>query len=269
MLRYLFALSALLALTVTNVWALEFDHAGHMKNPETPKCTFCHSEDAHSIRPEPVVCRGCHEQSFVDEVRFAGLKTHDARWLFEHRPSAVGQGIDCSFCHEQSFCLECHKAGRADELGQLGNTMLNVHRSEFRVTHPIYAKTDPQLCSGCHESQFCSECHANFAPADIQLLSHRRGWTNVDGGVHIGVTSSQCFDCHDQSVIEEGDWSASHAREARKNLATCQACHPDGDICLRCHSATGFGVNPHPSDWNDIKDRLEKASDGRTCRKCH
>lgn len=269
MMRNLFALSALLALTVTPVWAVNFDHATHVQNPETPKCSACHVDDASSIRPATTICQGCHEEAFVKDVSLAGLKTHDARWSFEHRPSAVGGNIDCAACHEQDFCHECHKSGRADEMGQLGNAMLNVHRAEFRVTHPLAAKTDPQLCSGCHESKFCSDCHANFAPADIALLSHRRGWTNVDGGVHDGVTSAQCFDCHDQSVIAEGDWSPVHAREARKNLATCQACHPDGDICVRCHSANGFGVNPHPSDWSSMKDRLEKASNGRTCRKCH
>ena len=50
----------------------------------------------------------------------------------------------------------------------------------------------------------------------------------------------------------------------------CQACHPEGDVCLTCHSArTGLRFNPHPKDWDDMKDRIRDASDGRTCRKCH
>jgi hypothetical protein len=71
-------------------------------------------------------------------------------------------------------------------------------------------------------------------------------------------------------VLPTHEWYPNHAREARKNLATCQACHPEGDVCLTCHSArTGLRVNPHPRDWDDIKDRLRDASDNRTCRKCH
>jgi hypothetical protein len=28
-------------------------------------------------------------------------------------------------------------------------------------------------------------------------------------------------------------------------------------------------ANPHPRDWDDIKNRLKRASDAKTCRKCH
>ena len=63
---------------------------------------------------------------------------------------------------------------------------------------------------------------------------------------------------------------AGHAQEARRNLPTCQGCHADGQICLTCHSArTGLRVNPHPDNWGDIKDRINKAAGQRTCVKCH
>jgi len=29
------------------------------------------------------------------------------------------------------------------------------------------------------------------------------------------------------------------------------------------------GFNPHPKDWDKMKGTLQKASNGRTCRKCH
>jgi hypothetical protein len=150
--------------------------------------------------------------------------------------------------------------------------MINVHRSEFHVTHPIAARTDPQLCSSCHENKFCVDCHARFAPEDLAILSHRKGWsgmTNTDTQ-HDLFTSDMCQTCHPNSVLPSHEWSSVHAREARKNLVTCQACHPEGDICLTCHSArSGLRINPHPKDWDDMKDRLKDASDGRTCRKCH
>jgi len=164
-------------------------------------------------------------------------------------------------------------------MGDFGNALSNVHRSDFQVSHPIAARTDPQLCTSCHETRFCNECHEAFAPEDLAVASHRRGWLNgTFSGNHAAYVDNpfSCLDptngCHtpDSVVPSSTGWSSEHAREARKNLATCQACHPDGEVCLRCHSArSGLGANPHPADWNDISGRLEKASGGRTCRRCH
>ena len=113
--------------------------------------------------------------------------------LLNHRAEAKGEAIDCSACHEQSDCLECHKSGFAHEQGSFGNNMINVHRSDFHVTHPIAARTDQNLCSSCHEPKFCSECHDSFRlrSGDIGSPSHRRtfdkGLTGVDiDSVHAG-----------------------------------------------------------------------------------
>jgi len=156
-------------------------------------------------------------------------------------------------------------------MGDFGNALSNVHRSDFQVSHPIAARTDPQLCTSCHETRFCNECHEAFAPEDLAVESHRRGFSDGTlGGAHALFDDSQCATCHSDAVLPSHQWSSRHAREARKNLATCQTCHPEGDICLKCHSArNGLGANPHPADWNDISGRLAKASDGRTCRRCH
>lgn len=274
--------SLLAILVAASLWAMpalaaDFNHAEHLTYIEGSPCSTCHEAGAESIKPEPKVCLECHEQDFVDQVKFPGLKTHGPVWSMEHRPAAKAGAIDCAACHQQSFCLECHSdAGRADEMGALGNKMVNVHRSDFEVTHPIAARTDPQLCSSCHENSFCTECHDQFAPEDLAIVSHRRGFTDgtLDGR-HASFSDEQCASCHTDpqsglTVLPAHEWSSQHAREARKNLATCQACHPEGDICLKCHSArTGLMVNPHPKDWSDFSGRLDRASGGRTCRKCH
>ncbi|BCA78669.1 cytochrome c3 family protein [Desulfuromonas sp. AOP6] len=273
MIRCLIAVMA-----VTFAWALpalavDFDHAEHLTYIEGTDCATCHVEGAQSIVPETSVCLQCHDQDFVDTVEMPGLKTHGPVWALNHRPFAKGNTYDCAACHQQSYCMDCHTSGRSDEMGDFGNNMINVHRSDFHVTHPIAARTNQQLCSSCHEPNYCSDCHNQFAPADLALDSHRRGWT--DGtldGMHAQYDETQCAGCHTSgSVIPSTTgWSQAHAREARKNLATCQACHPQGDICLKCHSATtGLRVNPHPADWSDIDGRLKRASDGKTCRKCH
>lgn len=272
MIRNVFFLSSLfLLLIVMPAKAVEFDHAVHLEVEGATICAICHLEDADNIKPAGQVCQECHEQDFVTQVVFPGLKTHGQLWAMNHRPYAKNKTIDCQACHQQADCLDCHKAGFADEMGSFTNNMVNVHRSDFHVTHPIAARTDPQLCSSCHEPKFCSDCHNDFAPADLAILSHRRGWSNGTlGGAHAFFDETQCQGCHTDSVLPSHDWSNRHAREARKNLVTCQACHPEGDVCMTCHSAvSGLRVNPHPSDWDSIKDNINKASGGSTCRKCH
>ncbi|GAB6083022.1 hypothetical protein JCM30471_19360 [Desulfuromonas carbonis] len=273
MIRSLLAILALATLWAAPALGAPFDHATHLTYLDDAACATCHVEGAEAIKPAETVCLECHEKAFVEEVTFPGLKTHGPVWAFNHRPAAKNGAIDCSACHQQDFCLECHSdAGRADEMGAFGNAMVNVHRSDFHVTHPIAARTDPQLCSSCHEQNFCRECHEQFAPADLALDSHRRSWSDltVSGTPHETFPANSCQTCHPNSVLPSHEWSSRHSREARKNLATCQACHPDGDICLKCHSAkSGLMVNPHPKDFSDFSGRLDRASGGKTCRKCH
>lgn len=271
MIRIKLLLSAITLLIALPAMAADFDHAVHLANPDTPSCGSCHQEEAESIKPEESVCLNCHEEDFLGQVAFPGLKTHGPTWSMNHRPMAKAKSIDCAACHEQEFCMDCHKAGFADEMGKLGNSMTNVHRSDFTVSHPIAARTDPQLCATCHERKFCVECHDQFAPADLAVLSHRRGFTDGTlGGAHLAFDDSQCEGCHINSVLPTHQWSNQHAREARKNLVTCQACHPEGNICLKCHSAiSGLKINPHPDNWGRNKDRIDKASGGATCRRCH
>lgn len=262
---------SILTLIALPVGAVEFDHEAHNGYLDGPECTTCHVEDAFSIVPEKTVCLECHDREFADDVTYPALSSHGPVWAFNHRLTARTGTIDCESCHAQDFCLECHKSGFADEMGSIENNMVNIHRSEFQVSHPIAARTDPQLCSRCHESKFCLECHQQFAPEDLALASHRRGFTDGTlGGLHASFTVGQCQGCHPNSVLPTHQWSGAHAREARKNLATCQACHPDGDVCLKCHSAqSGLMANPHPKDWGDMADNLRNASDGKTCRRCH
>ncbi|PLY06936.1 MAG: cytochrome C [Desulfuromonas sp.] len=249
-----------------------FNHAEHNDYVDGAACDTCHLEGDASIAPDLKVCLECHEQDFVDGVELPALDSHGPTWAFGHRVAAKSDAMDCGSCHQQDYCLECHKAGSADEMASFSNSLANVHRSDFSVSHPIAARTDPQLCNSCHENDYCVECHNTFAPADLAIDSHRRGWSDisVSAASHENFTEDQCISCHVDSVLPAHEWSTKHAREARKNIATCQACHPEGDICLTCHSArSGLMINPHPEDWSDISETMSKASGGRTCRMCH
>lgn len=267
MIRTLLVTGALLILGTGSSLAADFVHSEHLAN--AGECITCHLEGAESIKPEESACLECHDDAFLKDVTIPQSATHGLTWSLTHRQEARTQ--NCAACHEQDFCLECHKAGRADEMGALGNNMINVHTAEFNVTHPLAARTDQRLCLNCHENSYCADCHNKFAPEDLAIASHRRGFTDGTlGGAHATMNEGQCQTCHPGSVLPTHEWSSSHAREARKNLATCQACHPEGNVCLKCHSArSGLMANPHPDDWNSVKNRLDRASDGRSCRKCH
>jgi hypothetical protein len=267
-------LTVLVVLVTSTVWATPFDHNDHLNILEGEPCLTCHVEDAATIIPDQKVCLECHEGDWLEEVTFAGTKTHGSTWALSHRVIAKGKTIDCSSCHQQSDCLDCHKAGFADEMGEFSNNMNNIHRSDFHVSHPIAARTNPQLCTSCHESAYCSDCHNDFRRTSLAGASHQRSFSSLtispSGPAHEQFTEGSCQTCHPDSLLPSHSWTTSHAREARKNLITCQACHPEGDVCIKCHSArTGLGVNPHPKDWDNIEGRMLRASDGRTCRKCH
>lgn len=266
-------ITALMIAGTSPAFSSVFVHSEHDEYIDDAECSSCHVDGAKSIIPAMDVCLECHDEGFTDDVELPALKSHQPLWGFRHRPVAKSNVTDCAACHQQDFCLECHKAGFADEQWEFTNSLANVHRSDFQVSHPIAARTDPQLCSSCHENQYCVDCHNSFAPGDLSVQSHRRGWRDGTlSGLHVTYNEFQCQGCHPSGSVlpSSTGWSSTHAREARKNLATCQSCHPEGDICLTCHSAiSGLMINPHPKDWNDMADTLDRASGGRTCRKCH
>lgn len=260
-------------------------------------CAVCHGENLERITPEPASCLSCHAQEFIDQVTYPGKKTHGPAWSLNHG-TYVNSGVrHCMACHQDytdkarqggnpqnTTCYECHSpSGKDSEFGPFGSSLHNVHTSDFYVTHPLAARTDPQLCTGCHtESRFCGDCHNDFNRNDLALDSHRRSWSDLTvifnrdtAQIHEAFDETQCQACHrDENntiVIPTDRWARGHAIEARKNLATCQACHPTGDNCTKCHSArSGLGVNPHPKGWSgSMSGRLESASKGRTCAKCH
>lgn len=218
------------------------------------------------------LCNECHIINNVEP-------NHGSFWMNEHRYYREKLPSNCNDCHQQSFCADCHFGGGIDRdlnVSQfIADYMPKTHRTDWREIHPIKANDDPRTCYRCHDAQkFCSECHSKFNPNDLRFLSHRRGWSDLEvrrgGPKHAQFTPAMCQACHPNSVLPVHNWSSSHAREARKNLATCQTCHSDGDVCFKCHSATtGLKVNPHPKNWSKISGRLSSAGSDRTCVKCH
>ncbi|MCM0082538.1 cytochrome C [Geomonas sp. Red32] len=187
-------------------------------------------------------CNDCHKGEGVSP-------NHDADWIRNHRVTASKAGHNCAQCHTQAYCLDCHQGGgiTADlSTAQFGRDYIpKSHRSDFVNIHPLKALDNPQTCYRCHDKSYCQACHDRFPRGSMRIKSHLPTGSNS------------------QSYV----WTSEHSTEARRNLQSCQSCHPEGDVCLRCHSATsGARINPHPRDFQggNISARTK-----RTCRICH
>jgi hypothetical protein len=215
-------------------------------------------------------CGSCHTGEKV-------APNHGPFWEREHSIAASKSAKNCADCHGQSFCLDCHTGGGIDAKLDVTNFRSNYvpksHRTDFREIHPLKALDNPQTCTRCHDARFCSDCHSKFRGEDLMVQSHRRSWSDLQAGnpgpAHSTFPADSCQSCH-STGLSSHLWSADHAREARRNLQACQTCHSDGQVCMTCHSArTGLMMNPHPRNWNSVKDKYRSKSDGRSCIKCH
>jgi hypothetical protein len=231
------------------------------------------AEDHTAYRTMKIAeCTDCHKDSKVTPNHMVG-------WNKEHALKAAKAGSNCASCHEQAFCLDCHKGGGIDadlhaSQSRGNNYVPKSHRTDFREIHPLMAKDSPRSCEKCHAPKFCEACHSKFKPEELQFQSHRRQFIDIPlssvGPNHAGFTEANCPQCHVGPMPSHTEWSRSHAKEARRDLASCQACHADGDTCLKCHSArSALKINPHPDNWGSIKGNLNKAAGKRTCVKCH
>ena len=165
-------------------------------------------------------CRDCHSGS-------GEMNSHGG--FREHRVLAERAGTNCSDCHQQSFCLDCHKGGNIEaykekSLSRRGETMPTTHRSDFISIHSVKAKDDPQNCYRCHESRFCSDCHGQVP---------NKGSMSIKS--HFAVGNTQRYFLTNASTPAD---FAAHAVEARRNLQSCEGCHPDGVVCTQCHTVS-------------------------------
>lgn len=249
---------------------IRFGHDAHLKLADIKgQCVKCHAGVVQAAGGQPLfppmdTCRGCHnhEAQFAandcapchKESDLRGLKPlsflpHDANWLRRHGGLARDELARCSTCHAQTQCDSCHDATQAlrAEVRNPGAIEREyVHRFEFLSRHGIEARTQPGTCVSCHRTQDCDACHA------------RQG---VSGGLVDG------------SNPHPPNWAGNlglatnlHGRAARRDIASCAACHEQGAAsnCVRCHRVGGFGGNPHPPGW-----RSSQGMDAVSCAACH
>jgi len=168
---------------------------------------------------KPEDCAECHRSSGV-------MENHGAFFLKEHRQAARKTPNNCSDCHLQSWCADCHHGGNGEHvatrsLSRRGEAMPESHGADITSTHAIKATDDPQSCGRCHDApKFCSDCHAKQTRVTMRIKPHKPTYT---GGV------------------PDASWVTTHRAEARRNLQSCQACHPQKQDCssFACHPSLG------------------------------
>jgi hypothetical protein len=169
-------------------------------------------------------CRECHGGSGVAD-------NHGAFFMNEHRLLAQKASSNCADCHQQSFCLDCHNGGNIEtdlrkSLSRRGESMPKTHRSDFISIHPVKAADNLQTCNRCHEPKFCSDCHTRQIQRNRPGMSIQRFDARSN---HIPVFDSP-------GVLNAG-WVSYHSGQARRNLQSCQGCHPQKADCTNflCH----------------------------------
>jgi hypothetical protein len=208
--------------------------------------SYANKKESHSeyAKMEIRECNSCHKGEGVSP-------NHDADFLRGHRVLAGKAGNNCSQCHDQAWCLDCHQGGllsgtnlEKENFGR--DSHPKSHRSDFISIHPIQAQNNQQQCTRCHDQKYCTACHSRFPKGSLRIKSHNP----------LGSGSQQYV---------ATNWRSEHTEEARRNLQSCQTCHPEGDVCIQCHSSGK--VRPHPRNWKsgNMKDR----SNGKVCLKCH
>lgn len=248
----------------------KMDHAAHLERVKED-CSVCHQKlpepfVTEGLAPPMAACNSCHEH----EVQFAKgdceichkdlsrypIKpvlafSHQANYLKSHRLDARS-GESCAQCHDESFCSECHARTVSAPVELLMAERVDrhfIHRADFESRHSIEAKADGSLCQRCHGQSFCADCHTQkrLTPlADTTVNPHPRGFGSD--------RSSPAF----------------HGPAARRDIASCAACHDQGAAsnCVSCHKVGGIGGTPHPPSWVARHGREEIARNAM-CQVCH
>ena len=245
--------------------ALDFDHRRHERDAQAP-------------------CSACHDVAQID----AGAPPAMQRCLTCHADALDGGCATCHL-HDARGLLRVTRPGHpdlvpAEWMGEL------AHGSGFDTSHAVPARTRREVCESCHEETFCEGCHLGEA---IERRFHPAGWTSAHGAAgrsteldcdtcHRGQET--CLACHRRagatfdspevgrsvprgSSFHAESWSLrpeEHARDARRNLASCVSCHSARD-CLACHAD---GTSPHGSGFGSRCAGLREASPD-TCLVCH
>jgi hypothetical protein len=226
--------------------------------PTMASCLTCHTDGSHPRR-----CTDCHLASLGGLVqtqfphgtlvpRRAGLgDDHGPRFALDHRQQARRVDATCNACHDQSDCVECHQGVIKP---------IEFHPANYLLVHAMDARRGRPDCSACHRAQtFCVACH------------ERSGLGTRGVSDYTANQPGRAFHVANWASTAPGASGNLHAREARRNIASCASCHRDED-CMQCHTAEpgGLRVTPHPPGWRgSARCRTLDRGNRRMCLRCH
>lgn len=117
---------------------------------------------------------------------------------------AVGQQVNCAECHEdqQKGTMKAYNAFN--------------HSQSFIKNHRFYAASDDRLCTTCHKSSFCNDCHTNKVEMKPSTVYGYRP---------------------DRQMQHRGNFVTMHKIEGKLDPASCYRCHgrANNDRCVACH----------------------------------
>lgn len=214
--------------------------------PPMATCLSCHE---HREQFDTGVCTNCHQQNDLRQLLPASFLRHDAAWTKRHGHQARAQPQACETCHSQTSCDSCHDATRPGTPAVRNPEAIErelVHRFDFLTRHAIESESEPGSCSTCHAKTECDACHVARGVSAVRQGAE---------GPHPALWSSGL-----------GAARNTHGLAARRNIASCAACHDQGPVsnCVRCHKVGGSGGTPHPAGW-----RSTAPITNAECSACH
>ena len=118
-----------------------------------------------------------------------------------------------ALAEKRVLCSECHEEQAKGTLKPL--TTFN-HTQTFVSEHRFYAADSERLCSVCHATSFCNDCHATKSEVKpSQKLGNRP----------------------DRELVHRGDYLTRHRIEGKIDPTSCYRCHgrANNEQCVRCH----------------------------------
>jgi hypothetical protein len=117
---------------------------------------------------------------------------------------AVGQQVSCAECHDDQ------QKGTMKALDSFS------HTRSFVKNHRFYAASDDRLCSTCHKTSFCADCHTNQVEMKPSIKYGNRP---------------------DMEMPHRGNFMTLHKIEGKLDPASCYRCHgrANNERCVACH----------------------------------
>lgn len=137
-------------------------------------------------------------------VSCAQMKTIPALSPTHPEALAIGQHVNCAECHEDT------------QKGTMKAYNAFSHSQSFAKNHRFYAVSDDRLCTTCHKSSFCNDCHTNKTEMKPSTIYGYRP---------------------DRQMQHRGNFVTMHKIEGKLDPASCYRCHgrANNDKCVGCH----------------------------------